>query len=66
MASLMSPVQKISTKTPLRKFIATAIVSGAIRNRLLIGVINANRKVMNICRRPDAIVAGPTFPRSTP
>jgi len=36
-ASLMSPVPNISTNIPLKKFIATATVSGAIQNQLLIG-----------------------------
>ena len=64
--SLMSPVQKIRTNTQLRKFIATAIVSGASQNRLLIGCMSANRNVTKICRRYGAAAAGPTLPRSTP
>ena len=49
--SSISPSQKIITNTPLRKFIATAMVSGANQNRLLIGVISPNQKAINICRR---------------
>ena len=35
--SLMSPVPKIRTNIQLKKFMATAIVSGASQNRFLIG-----------------------------
>ena len=55
--SLISPVPKIRTNIPLSKFIATAIVSGANQNRLLIGLISANRKVMKACRNCGAIDA---------
>lgn len=65
--SLISPVPKISTNIPLRKFIATAIVSGAIQNRLLIGCISAKKNVINICHNPGAIdTAHHVSHRSTP
>ena len=63
----MSPVPKISTNIPLRKFIATAIVSGAIQNRLLIGWISAKKNIINVCRSWGAIFATDhTFPHKTP
>lgn len=66
-ASLMSPVPKISTNIPLRKFIATATVSGAIQNQLLIGWISAKKNIINICRSHGIIVADHhTSPHITP
>ena len=66
-ASLMSPVPKISTKIPLKKFMATATVSGPIQNQLLIGWISAKKNIMNICQSQGTIDATPpTSPHITP
>jgi hypothetical protein len=64
--SLISPVPKIRTNIQLKKFIATAIVSGANQNRLLIGCMRAKKNVINICHNPDTIDAGHIFHRRTP
>ena len=64
--SWTSPSQNSITKIPLKKFIATATLSGESQNQLLMGVISPNQKAINICRRKGRLANGPIFPRSIP
>lgn len=61
--SFTNPNPNISTNIPLKKFIATANVSGA--NRVFTLPNKLNQKVMNTCRSKGAAEAIQTFHRST-
>lgn len=64
--SLTSPILNIITNIPLRKFIATAMVSADSQNRLLIGCIRLNQNEINICRKYGATSTGHITHRRTP
>ena len=64
MISLIVPSPKIRTKIPLKKFIATATVSGPIQNPL-IAPMRLNQNVMKLCRISGGVVAVQLFHRNT-
>jgi hypothetical protein len=64
MISLTVPSPKISTNIQLKKFIATATVSGPSQNHL-IAQIRLNQNVINPCQSSGGMAAAHILPRKT-